>query len=90
MFVVRPVIECDATIDSPAGEYEIRVSGAVAQNYEISYVNGVLTVVDDPNGIQTLKTDEDEAPLYDMQGRRVSKAQRGIYIKRNKKIVVRN
>ena len=90
VFVVRPVIECDATIDSPAGEYEIRVSGAVAQNYEISYVNGVLTVVDDPNGIQTLKTDEDEAPLYDMQGRRVSKAQRGIYIKRNKKIVVRN
>ena len=90
VFVVRPVIECDATIDSPAGEYEIRVSGAEAMNYEISYVNGVLTVVDDPNGIQTLKTDEDDAPLYDMQGRRVNKTQRGIYIKRNKKIVVRN
>jgi hypothetical protein len=89
VFVVRPVIECDATIDSPAGEYEIRVSGAVATNYEISYVNGVLTVVDDPTGIETAKADDANAPVYDMTGRRVSKPQRGIYIKRNKKVVVR-
>lgn len=90
VFVVRPIIECDATIDSPAGEYEIRVSGAVAMNYEISYENGVLTVVDDPSGIQTAKNDDDEAPVFDMQGRRVNKMQRGIYIKRNKKIVVKD
>ena len=90
VFVVRPVIECDATIDSPAGEYEIRVSGAVASNYEISYVNGVLTVVDDPSGITTAKNDDIDAPVYDMTGRRVSKPQRGIYIKGNKKVVVRN
>ena len=89
VFVVRPVIECDATIDSSAGEYEIRVSGAVATNYEISYVNGVLTVVDDPTGIETAKADDANAPVYDMTGRRVSKPQRGIYIKRNKKVVVR-
>ena len=90
VFVVRPVIECDATIDSPAGEYEIRVSGAVASNYEISYVNGVLTVVDDPSGITTAKNDDTDAPVFDMTGRRVSKPQRGIYIKGNKKVVVRN
>ena len=90
VFVVRPIIECDATIDSPAGEYEIRVSSAVATNYEISYENGVLTVVDDPSGIQTAKNNDDEAPVFDMQGRRVNKMQRGIYIKRNKKIVVKD
>jgi hypothetical protein len=90
VFVVRPVIECDATIDSPAGEYEIRVSGAVATNYEISYVNGVLTVVDNPSGITTAKNDDVDAPVFDMTGRRVSKPQRGIYIKGNKKVVVRN
>jgi hypothetical protein len=61
----------------------------VATNYEISYVNGVLTVVDDPTGIETAKADDANAPVYDMTGRRVSKPQRGIYIKRNKKVVVR-
>ena len=43
-----PVFTCDATKDSPVGEYVISVSGAEAENYEISYVNGSLTVVDGP------------------------------------------
>ena len=38
------VIECDATIDSKPGVYEIRLSGAEAPNYEIAYVNGTLTI----------------------------------------------
>ena len=44
VLLVQPTVECDATPSSPAGEYEIRVFGAEAQNYEITYVNGVLTV----------------------------------------------
>ena len=39
------VIECAATKDSPAGVYDIIPSGAVAPNYEITYVNGTLTVL---------------------------------------------
>ena len=91
VFVVRPVIECDATIDSPAGIYEIRVSGAEAQNYEITYVNGTLTVVD-PTGIKSLQTSPTTLPqdVFDLQGRRVNTLkQKGLYIKRNKKIIVR-
>ena len=90
VFVVRPVIECDATIDSPAGEYEIRVSGAEAQNYEITYVNGTLTVIN-PTGINALHTsDAHSQEVFDLQGHRVNaQLKKGLYIKRHKKIVVR-
>ena len=40
----KPTVTCAATKDSPAGTYDITVSGAVAGNYEISYVAGILTV----------------------------------------------
>ncbi len=39
------VISCEATPQSPGGEYDIIPSGAVAPNYEFVYVNGTLTVV---------------------------------------------
>lgn len=47
----QPTVSCSATEDSPAGEYEITVSGAEAQNYEITYVSGklVVTAKDDGN-----------------------------------------
>ena len=45
-----PVVSCEATADSPAGEYAITVSGAEGANYAITYEAGVLTVTD-PNGI---------------------------------------
>lgn len=50
--LVKPTVECDATRESPAGEYEIRVFGAEAQNYEITYESGLLTVkpLGDVNG----------------------------------------
>jgi hypothetical protein len=40
----RPTVTCLATKDSPAGEYEIVVGGAQSQNYDITYVNGKLTI----------------------------------------------
>ena len=40
----QPTVTCSATKDSPVGDYEVTVSGAEAQNYEISYVSGKLTV----------------------------------------------
>ena len=41
----KPTVTTTATKDSPAGEYPVTVSGAVAANYEITYVDGMLTVV---------------------------------------------
>ena len=42
----KPVITCDATEDSEPGTYPVTVSGAEAENYEISYVNGTLTIME--------------------------------------------
>ena len=41
-----PVLSTTATSVSEPGEYEIAVSGAEAQNYEISYVAGKLTITE--------------------------------------------
>ena len=44
VLTTKPTVACDATKDSPVGTYDITVSGAVATNYEISYVAGTLTI----------------------------------------------
>ncbi len=88
---VMPTIECDANPDSPAGEYEIRLSGAEAPNYKIIYVNGILTI-EAPTGIDTVSIQElldSDAAIYDLQGRRVNNITHGMYIVNGKKIVVK-
>lgn len=46
VLTTQPTVSCEATKESPVGEYEVTVSGAEATNYNISYVNGKLTVVE--------------------------------------------
>lgn len=41
-----PTVSCEATEASAPGEYSVVVSGAEAHNYDISYTNGKLIVVD--------------------------------------------
>ena len=43
-----PVFSCSATSDSVPGTYTITVSGADAENYNISYVAGILTITEPP------------------------------------------
>jgi hypothetical protein len=75
--------------DSPAGEYDIFVSGAQAENYEITYVPGVLTVIADPTGILSPLTSQ-RTTLYDLQGRRVKNPSRqGLYINGQRKKVLK-
>lgn len=82
----QPTITCAATIDSPGGEYDIVVSGAEAQNYEFTYVNGKLTILD-PVGINGVNADQNNV-YYDLSGRRIAKPQqRGVYINDRKKVV---
>jgi hypothetical protein len=42
----KPTVTCEATKDSPAGEYEVKVSDAEATNYEMTYSNGKLTIIE--------------------------------------------
>ncbi len=44
VFAQAPTITCSATLSSGVGTYDIIPSGAIAQNYDISYVNGTLTI----------------------------------------------
>ena len=48
-FSVKPIISCDATLESNVGEYVISASGGTANNYNIiQYDNGVLTITKAP------------------------------------------
>ena len=42
----QPTVSCEATEASAPGEYPVAVSGAEAKNYQLSYINGKLIVVD--------------------------------------------
>ena len=91
-----PRLTCEATKTSPAGEYPIIVSRGSITNEDVTFVNGTLTIVGGPVGMT-----QEEAPttltapvcdavpqrhsLYDLQGRRITKAQKGIYIQNGKK-----
>ena len=44
VLTMQPMITTTATCASEPGEYDITVSGAEAQNYDISYVKGKLTI----------------------------------------------
>ena len=87
---IKPTVKCEADETSPAGTYEITVSGGEAPNYTMSYVSGVLTVEADPSGIASPATyPTSPATTYDLQGRRVTNAKRGIYIQKSRKIIKR-
>lgn len=44
MLTKQPIFATEVTPASEPGEYEVKVSGAESQNYEISYVSGILIV----------------------------------------------
>ena len=50
-----PTVSTTATKESPVDDYTVTVSGAEAQNYEISYVNGTLKVTDADAVVVTAK-----------------------------------
>ena len=51
----QPTASTTATKESALGDYTVTVSGAEAQNYEISYVNGTLKVTDADAVVVTAK-----------------------------------
>ena len=91
----EPVATTEATASSPAGSYEIVVSGGSAQNYEFAYVNGTLTVVP-ASGVASVVGDARPVDVYDVAGRKVRSQvtsleglPRGLYIVGGRKVIVR-
>ena len=91
----KPELKTTATSASEPGEYEVTVSGAEAQNYEIAYEVGIITVTM-TDGIEAIVTDGKPFNIYSVQGKLVRRNARdfmglpkGIYIVNKKKIVLK-
>ncbi|MBR6978902.1 MAG: leucine-rich repeat protein [Prevotella sp.] len=54
VLTTQPSFLCNATSTSTPGTYDIIVSGAASDNYDIAYVNGTLTIEDTIATITTL------------------------------------
>lgn len=89
VWVEEPVFTCEATEDSPVGEYPITVT-AQAESYKLTFVAGVLTVTESTTGITEVssKMEEGRGNAYDLQGRRINaQPSKGLYIQKGKKFV---
>lgn len=87
----KPVATTTATKESPAGVYDIVVSGGEAQNYELSYVSGTLTVTV-PSSINfTPPLSQGEGAWYDLQGRKIKgqSVKKGVYVVNGRKVVIK-
>ncbi|RYZ00173.1 MAG: T9SS type A sorting domain-containing protein [Chitinophagaceae bacterium] len=62
VLTTAPTLATAATATSPTGTYPITVSGATATNYEISFMNGTLTV--SPRSPQTITFNAPAAKTY--------------------------
>ena len=59
---VKPILSCTADKTSPVGDYIISASGASDNNYNISYVDGKLTVIDN-TGLDNIQSRFSVYPL---------------------------
>ena len=97
VLIQKPVAATDADEESPVGEYPIVVEGGEAQNYDFSYVNGLLKVVGRSDGIASVTMVlRSPADVYTLSGRKVltktltlEGLPKGIYVVNGHKVIVR-
>ena len=69
VLIKQPTISCEANEDSAPGEYAIIVKGAEAENYEIKYVSGKLTVTEPDSYTLTFIVDGEEYQSFSVKYR---------------------
>ena len=91
----RPVATTTATADSPVGVYDIVVSGGEAQNYELTYVNGKLTITV-PSQIADLIKQGQTLSIYTLTGQPVrlhaktlDGLTKGVYLVNGQKLIIK-
>ena len=94
VLTTKPTLTTSATSSSDPGTYDVVVSGAKAQNYEISFVNGTLTITAS-SGISSLAQDG-LYNVYDLTGRKIYQNQtelpklpKGVYIVNGHTVVIK-
>lgn len=92
----KPTVSCTADEQSPVGVYDITVEGGDADNYDLDYTNGKLTVTE-ALAIDGVSTDKATAlfDIYAVSGQRVRSRAKdfgglpaGVYVVNGKKVVV--
>ena len=90
----QPAITTTATSSSEPGEYDITISGAEAQNYDISYVAGKLTITAS-DGIKVISF-EHPVSVFNLSGHKVRSnvtslegLPKGVYIINGKKVAIK-
>ncbi len=71
VLTTKPTVTCEATSNSEPGTYDIIVSSAEAENYEISYVSGTLTIEAKPIVIEPVEV-ETEMKTEELSGQDLS------------------
>jgi hypothetical protein len=94
VLIAKPVATTAATKDSPAGVYDITVSGGQATNYTFKYVGGKLTISNDDVAVRSLVIDG-TFDVYDIYGKKIlsnattlSALRKGVYVVNGRKVIV--
>ena len=74
VFVVKPTATTTATAYSAPGTYPIKVSGAEAQNYEMEYIDGTLTVTATDGIVATMVAGGKPFDIYSIDGKLVKRS----------------
>jgi hypothetical protein len=96
------LLTCPVTVPSDLedGAYELQLTDivlaytpegeSIAQNVSIDHPISVIKVnVGEGTGINSINAADSKAPVYNLAGQRVSKAQKGVYIQGGKKVAVK-
>lgn len=96
VLITKPVATTEATADSPEGQYVISLSGGEAQNYEFTYVSGMLTVLGSEGLSAPSVKFTSPVDVYTLTGRKVrsqvltlASLPKGVYVVNGRKVVVR-
>ena len=94
VLTVKPAAMTAATPDSPEGVYDIVVSGGEAWNYELTYVNGKLTVTV-PSGIVEVASGQlfdvytTSGTLLRKNTNTLKRLAKGVYVVNGRKVIVK-
>ncbi len=68
--------------ETPTGGFKAFVDDSTGEGKELIFTN-------DPNSINTIENGADNGAIYNLQGQRVNKAQKGVFIQNGKKVVLK-
>ena len=95
------LLTCPITVDEGVadGEYEIQLTDliingnpsdkGILSNLSAGHETAVVKVTVGGTGINSINAEDSKAPVYNLAGQRVSKAQQGVFIQNGKKVAVK-